>query len=923
MKTKQQASKHLKHLQFAVETALDAFFLCDKQGNILYVNESACKSLGYSYEELTSMSVADIDPDIIYFASESFNIKGTVYGGGQGVFESRHRRKDGTEFPVEVIFRDAPFEGKDFSFVFARDITVRKKARLRIDILQFAIDNAVDAIYMSDQDARIFYANKRACETTGYSSDELMAMTVYDLDPACTPEIFQSIWDDAHAGALETIERHHRKKDGSLYPVEISVNNSVYDGFPYSCTFARDITGRKEIEREMLFHQFAIDNAGDAVIIINSKGNIVYANAAACSLHGYSRDELLAMSLRDINPDAQVEMDGELLRNLIAAGTFIGVSHHHRKDGSSFPVEVHANILSFEDEYYSCSIVRDISAQLEAENALRESEEKFRLISDTSPVALIIHRVSDGLILYANHMAQNLFSRKLDKIINHPVNSLFDDNDTRAEFMRVVAGNSQVNGHELQLGIYHNRPLWVSLNARTISMHGEQVICSAMLDITQAHELSSQLSYHATYDSLTGLVNRREFETRLQRIISTSRQQNSEHVLCFLDLDQFKVINDSCGHIAGDELLRQLGQMLQDRVRKHDTLARLGGDEFGVLLEDCGLEQGQRVANSIRKAVQGFRFVWEGNAYSIGVSIGLVPITQDDETFTDVMKRADAACYEAKEGGRNRVHVYNPGADEKVKHRNEMQWMARITSALEQNRLQLWRQTIAPVCATGFQGNFYEVLLRMKDTAGGILEPEAFLPYAERYNLASRLDRWVVFNTLDWFRHHPDAYEELWLCSMNLSVQSLMDENFLDEISAYFSKNALKPEKFCFEVSETAAISNLNHATRFITALTELGCHFALDDFGSGLASFAYLGNLPVDYIKIDGIFVEDILENKVHAALVKSINEVCHVMGKKTIAKFAGSQPQLEKLKQMGVDYAQGFGIGKPKLLIDGSGSG
>ena len=365
--------------------------------------------------------------------------------------------------------------------------------------------------------------------------------------------------------------------------------------------------------------------------------------------------------------------------------------------------------------------------------------------------------------------------------------------------------------------------------------------------------------------------------------------------------------------------LRQVAQVLQNDIRKRDTLARLGGDEFAVLLENCSLDQAMRVADSIRETIQNFRFIWENNSFTIGVSIGLVPINNQNENITEVMKRADAACYEAKEKGRNRVHVYHVGDEELSQRHGEMQWVTRIASALEQNRLQLWAQKIIPIKETR-RGEHYELLLRMIDNDGEIIPPLAFLPAAERYNLISKLDRWVVRTTLQWFRRNPDKLNKLWMCSINLSGQSLGDETFLNEITGYFNNLGIAPEKFCFEVTETAAIANLNHATRFIKLLAKLGCRFALDDFGSGLSSYAYLKNLPVDYIKIDGMFVKDLLVNPMHTALVKSINEVGHVMGKKTIAEYVENDDILEELEEMGVDYAQGFGIEKPKLLIDGT---
>lgn len=917
----QQAQRQQEYLEFAVENAVDAIFLTREHGEIEYVNKSACHSLGYTFEELTSMTTADLDPNAINIEVGNIELSDQTVRGDSGSFETSHRRKDGSIYPVEVTFRNILFEEEPFSFAFARDITERKQASRQLEILRFTIDNAVDSIYMMDKDARVFYANKRSSETLGYSVEEMLKLTVYDIDPECTPEVYDSVWDDAHAGMLETIERMHMKKDGTLYPVEISVNNSVYDGFAYSCTFSRDITERKAAERQLLFNQFAIDSAGDSAFISNSRGEILYANQTACAALGYTREELISLHLQDIVP-ALAEGSRSFKESwdtLVNTGTFFVVSEHRRKDGSRYPMEVNATILEFEEEQFSCSLVRDISERLKSEKALRDSEEKFRLISETSPVALIIHRLADGKILYINTMAEILFGVSQSHIEDCPFPSLFEKSDTALQFLQLLDSEEQIYGHELLLNADENKPLWISINAKTILLQGEQVVCCAFQDISKAHELSIQLSYQAMFDSLTGLVNRREFESRLQRIIRTAEQEQSDNAMCFLDLDQFKIINDTCGHIAGDELLRQVAQVLQNNIRKRDTLARLGGDEFAVLLESCSLDQAMRVADSIRESIQNYRFIWENNSFSIGVSIGLVPINCQNENIIEVMKRADAACYEAKEKGRNRVHVYDPDDEEITSRHGEMQWVARITSALEENRLQLWAQKIIPISETR-RGEHYELLLRMIDSNGDIIPPSTFLPAAERYNLISRLDRWVVGNTLWWFKNHPGKLNKLWMCSINLSGKSLGDEEFLNEIIGYFFNLDIAPNKFCFEVTETAAIANLNHATRFIKSLAKLGCRFALDDFGSGLSSYAYLKNLPVDYIKIDGMFVKDLLSNPMHTALVKSINEVGHVMGKKTIAEYVENNEILEELEDMGVDYAQGFGIEKPALLIDGS---
>jgi diguanylate cyclase (GGDEF)-like protein/PAS domain S-box-containing protein len=446
----------------------------------------------------------------------------------------------------------------------------------------------------------------------------------------------------------------------------------------------------------------------------------------------------------------------------------------------------------------------------------------------------------------------------------------------------------------------------------------------AARDVTEAHNLSEELLYRSSHDTLTGLVNREEFEHRLRRALESTRLRNvlravgarkTEHVLCYLDLDQFKIINDTCGHVAGDELLRQLGKLLTDQIRRRDTVARLGGDEFGILMEHCTLDQAHRVAENIRREIGEYRFMWEDKLYGIGVSIGLASLNEFTDSITSAMKDADDACNAAKDQGRNRIHIYREDDATIAKWHGDLQWVDRINRALEENRFRLYFQPIVPVLERN-EGAHYELLVRMSDEQGAIVSPSAFLPTAERYNLATKIDRWVINESFGWLHRHPDHLAELFRCSINLSGQSLSDDTFLDFVTSQFRRHDLPPTKICFEVTETAAIDNLVGATRVIKALKSLGCMFSLDDFGSGLSSFAYLKNLPVDILKIDGMFVRDIVDDPIELAMVRSINEIGHVMGKQTVAEFVEDEAILQKLRETGVDYVQGYVLGAPRPI-------
>jgi len=428
-------------------------------------------------------------------------------------------------------------------------------------------------------------------------------------------------------------------------------------------------------------------------------------------------------------------------------------------------------------------------------------------------------------------------------------------------------------------------------------------------DVSESRELNRRLSYHASHDILTGLVNRAEFESRLERALKSARAREASYALCYLDLDQFKIVNDSCGHSAGDALLGQLGALLKSKIRWRDTLARLGGDEFGVLLESCSLDEALKTAEVLRVAISEFKFMWDDRSFRLGVSIGVVPITADNEDVAALLSAADSACAAAKEAGRNRIHSFQENDIELMRRRREMQWAARINNALEDNRFELFRQTIMPLQTE-------EDLLRMRDEVGAIIAPGLFIEAAERYSITPNIDRWVIKNAFRWLVSEADERERLVLCSINLSGQSLGDEKFLPFVVEQFQMSGLDATKICFEITETAAIASYSQANRFINALKELGCKFALDDFGTGLSSFGYLKHFPVDFLKIDGSFVKEILHDPIDREMVRSINEIGHLTGKKTIAEFAENEEIITMLRGMGIDYAQGYGVSEPKAV-------
>jgi diguanylate cyclase (GGDEF)-like protein/PAS domain S-box-containing protein len=432
-------------------------------------------------------------------------------------------------------------------------------------------------------------------------------------------------------------------------------------------------------------------------------------------------------------------------------------------------------------------------------------------------------------------------------------------------------------------------------------------------DVTNSRRLAQEISYQASHDALTGLYNRREFELRLRSLLDNTAGEQRQHALLYLDLDQFKVVNDTSGHSAGDELLRQLTVIMQAKIRDADMLARLGGDEFGVLLENCPVDQAQRVAEELIEAVKSFHFCWDNKNFVIGASIGMIAVTSENQDGATLLSNADTACYIAKEKGRNRVQVYHDQDIELAQRHNEMHWVGRITKALEDDRFLLFYQPIISTAANSSEPLHFEVLIRMLDEEGQLVTPSVFIPAAERYNLMATLDRWVVTHALNWLADHKATPM---LCAINLSGHSIGDERFLDSVVQQIKETRVPSSNICFEITETAAIANLGRAIQFIRELKKLGCRFSLDDFGSGLSSFAYLKNLPVDYLKIDGGFVKDMDHNDTSCAMVEAINNIGHTMKILTIAEFVENQAILDKLVSIGVDYAQGYCLAKPAPL-------
>ena len=537
----------------------------------------------------------------------------------------------------------------------------------------------------------------------------------------------------------------------------------------------------------------------------------------------------------------------------------------------------------------------------------------------------VITTDGDSTVDYINPIAEQLTGWRLEDAMGRPVEEIFRafheetceplENPLTVSIRRARPSKSV---RPMLLIRRDGNELYVESTAAPIRDGAGKCTGGVLVfhDVSESRELNRRLSYHASHDLLTGLVNRREFESRVERSLKSAKARESSYALCYLDIDQFKIINDTCGHSAGDVLLGQVGALLKSKVRWRDTLSRLGGDEFGVLLEACSLDEALRTAETLREAVRNFRFTWEDRVFRLGASIGVVPITADNVDVASILSAADSACAAAKEAGRNRVHSFAENDIELMRRRREMQWAARINSALDDGRFELYRMAIQPLQKVE-PGIHYELLLRMRDESGRMVSPDNFIAAAERYGLMPAIDRWVIENALRWLVSEADERDRLAMCSINLSGQSLGDDKFLPFVIDQFGRTGLDATKICFEITETAAVASFSQANRFIQALRELGCKFALDDFGTGLSSFGYLKHFPVDDLKIDGSFVREILHDPIDREMVRSINEIGHLTGKLTIAEFAENAEIIQMLTALGVDYAQGYGVAQPQRVL------
>ena len=718
------------------------------------------------------------------------------------------------------------------------------------------------------------------------------------------------------------------RRDGTSFHAEYKSNPIRQNGKILGAVISfRDITERKQANREIRRLAMGLNAVGESIIITEPDGTIRYVNPAFTRLTGYTSEEVVGKNPKIWSSGKHSSAFYKQMWQAIQSGEIWSADlTNRRKDGSLYSAEL--TVAPLYDDFGSIEgfvgIENDITDRERAEQALYEEKERAEITLHSIGDGVITTNVS-SIVEQMNARAEKMTGWTRKQACGKPLNTVFRIVD---EISHTPLPNPVIRCLEQdQIIRLTNHPVLISRNGKQYSIQNTaapirdrsgNLLGAVMVfhDVTEARQMARQLAYQASHDALTGLVNRREFERRLEHAVAGSKKYGSQHALCYLDLDQFKIVNDTVGHRAGDALLKQVTGLLMSRVRERDTLARLGGDEFGLLLDNCPLSKALEIAEMVIAMIRDFRFTWESRTFHIGVSIGLVAITAQAKDTAQILSQADVACYTAKDLGRNRAHIYHKDVGKPARRHTEIMRVAGLREVLDQERFRLYCQPIVSLSPVPEQVKRYEILIRLQDTTGNILLPESFIPAAERYGLMSAIDRWVVrtiFRRYGELVGSADASVEI---AINLSGNSLNDEALLEYIHEQLASSTLLPERVCFEITESSAIFNLSQASRFIKDLKSRGCRFALDDFGTGLSSFAYLKKLPVDYLKIAGNFIQGILDDPVNRAMVAAINQVGHAMSIRTVGEYAASEPIIEILRDIGVDYAQGNAIGLPTPL-------
>jgi diguanylate cyclase (GGDEF)-like protein/PAS domain S-box-containing protein len=947
-------------------------------GKFVDVNENACRFFKMNRETLLGCGPEKISPATQADGTASFGVpRGYIESALAGevpVFEWLHCDSSGQNFPCEVRFVRLPSSNRRLVRASIIDITERKRAdaiaagERRVfekiaanaplsaaleaicELIERAMPESCCAVNLLDRDKQALnfgvapnlprefvqamdYApigiRYGSCSAAVYLS---RLVTVADIETDALWEYrreaareagFRAAWSVpivASDGQVVGTFAVYRRQPGIPFfrDHELMMRMAQIAGIAIERRAAEDALRNSESKFRGLF-----ESVMEGVYQTSRDGRILVANPAFVKLLGYSSAEEMyqvpAGALYWYPNDREnfarrAEIEGELRNEEYVM---------RRKDGSMLVVVDNCRVVRDQNGRV-CGFdgtLTDVTERKKAETAVFQAKERAQVTLQSIGDA-VITTDSEGRIDYMNPVAESLTGWENREAQGQLIGDVLTvvDETTREGSENPVARclrEGQVLGLAEHTVMVNRRGQEIAIqdSAAPIRDRAGNLIGAVMVfhDVSKERRLHRALHYQASHDALTGLINRREFENRLTVAVEDARQNaQARHVLLYLDLDQFKLVNDTCGHPAGDLLLKQITGVIQSRVRGGDTLARLGGDEFGILLQDCAQDQALRIAENLRQAIRDYRFTWRGGVLAVGASIGIVEITKEIPTVANVMSAADVACYSAKDSGRNRVQLYKP--DDMPERHREMHWVSKLARARDESRFELFYQPIVPIGSRPHEREHFELMLRLRDETGTIVTPAEFIPAAERYNIMPSIDRWVVRHALDRVVHRIESGVKPFTVAVNLSGTSLNDERFLEFLIAELSASELVAGAMCFEITETAAIENLSNVVYFMRELKNRGCHFALDDFGSGLSSFMYLKTLPVDYLKIDGQFVENVTRDPVDRSMVAAISQIGNAMGIQTIAERVESPEVLAELGRLGVGFAQGFYIAKPR---------
>ncbi|HEX3913857.1 MAG TPA: PAS domain S-box protein [Steroidobacteraceae bacterium] len=947
-------------------------------GQFVDVNDNACRFFKMSRSQLLGSGPDKISPPMQADGSPSFGISRghieSALAGAVPVFEWVHCDSAGQNFPCEVRFVRLPSSNRRLLRASIIDISERKRAdaiaagERRVfekiaanapltaaleaicELIERAMPESWCAINLLDPDKNALsfgvapHLPREFVQAMDYAPIGIRfgscaaavylnrLVTVADIETDALWEYrreaarqagFRSAWSApivASDGQVVGTFAVYRRQVG--IPLsrdhELMVRMAQIAGIAIERRAAEDALRNSESKFRGLF-----ESVMEGVYRTTRDGRILVANPAFVNLLGYeSAEELYQVPAGSLywypndreNFARRAEIEGELRNEEYVM---------RRKDGSMLVVVDNCRVVR-DAAGRACGFegtLTDITERKKAETAVFQAKERAQVTLQSIGDA-VITTDSEGRIDYMNPVAESLTgweNREAQGQLIGGVLTVVDElthEGGESPVMRCLR-EGRVLGLAEHTVLVNRRGQEIAIqdSAAPIRDRAGNLIGAVMVfhDVSKERRLHRALHYQASHDALTGLINRREFENRLTAAVEDARQKSAaRHVLLYLDLDQFKLVNDTCGHPAGDLLLKQITGVIQSRVRGGDTLARLGGDEFGILLQDCARDQALRIAENLRQGIRDYRFTWQGGELAVGASIGIVEITNEIPTVANVMSAADVACYSAKDSGRNRVQLYEP--DDMPERHREMHWISKLARARDESRFELFYQPIVPIGEQPNGREHFELMLRLRDESGTIVAPAEFIPAAERYNIMPSIDRWVVREALNRVVHRIESGVKPFTVAVNLSGTSLNDERFLEFLIAELSAGELVAGAMCFEITETAAIENLSNVVYFMRELKNRGCHFALDDFGSGLSSFMYLKTLPVDYLKIDGQFVENVTRDPVDRSMVAAISQVGNAMGIQTIAERVESPEVLLELGRLGIGFAQGFYIAKPR---------